>query len=52
MTTPQRTGQQPRTEQENRDQKPRKVWKVTTPDEGKEKVNMEREHGGKENRSR
>jgi hypothetical protein len=52
MTAPQRGGQQARPEPVKRDLNPRKVWKVTTPEEGKDKINIEKEHRGRENKNR
>ncbi|MDD5285934.1 MAG: FecR domain-containing protein [Desulfuromonadaceae bacterium] len=52
MTTPQRGGQPPRPEPVTRDMKQKKVWKVTTPDDAKEKDNREKEYKGRENKNR
>ena len=48
VTTPQSGGQQSRPVPAVRDQKQKKVWKVTTPEEGKEKDGREQEHKGRE----
>jgi Ni/Co efflux regulator RcnB len=53
MTAPQRGVQQPKPEPVTREFKQKKVWKVTTPEEGKEKVNREKEPAkGRENKNR
>ncbi len=48
----QRTGQQPHSAQPVRDQKQKKVWKVTSPEESKEKESKDKEHKSKENKNK
>jgi hypothetical protein len=52
-TVPQRGAQQPRPESATRELKQKKVWQVTSPEDGKERDNREKEHkGGKDNKNR
>jgi hypothetical protein len=46
-SAPQRVEHQPRPEPTVRDQKQKKVWKVTSPEESKEKDSKEKEHKGR-----
>lgn len=49
---PQRGGQQLRPESIKRELKQKRVWKVTSPEDPKEKIIKEKEHGGKEIKGR